>query len=150
GQLGAAADWEPAEVAGMHPGRTARACWRGEVVGVVGEAHPDLLTGLDLDEPVFLAEIRLAPFERGALRPVRYRRPSRHPAIRRDLAFIVPERVPASRVDALLRSEAGPLLEELVLFDVYSGPPVPAGRRSLAYSATFRAPDRTLTVVEVD
>jgi phenylalanyl-tRNA synthetase beta chain len=65
-----------------------------------------------------------------------------------DLALVVADDVPAAEVDAALRDGAGELLEGLRLFDVYTGAPVPAGSRSLAYALTLRAPDRTLTSEE--
>jgi phenylalanyl-tRNA synthetase beta chain len=62
-----------------------------------------------------------------------------------DAALLVPAEHPESAVRAALAEGAGELLEDLRLFDVYTGNPVPAGQRSLAYAFTFRAPDRTLT-----
>ncbi len=66
-----------------------------------------------------------------------------------DVALVVDDGVPAADVEAALRAGAGPLLEELRLFDVYTGPQVEPGRRSLAFALRLRAPDRTLTDVEV-
>jgi phenylalanyl-tRNA synthetase beta chain len=62
-----------------------------------------------------------------------------------DLALVVADDVPSAEVADALREGAGELLESLRLFDVYTGPPVPSGSRSLAYALTLRAPDRTLT-----
>jgi phenylalanyl-tRNA synthetase beta chain len=73
---------------------------------------------------------------------------STFPPVLIDLALVVGEHVPAAEVDEALREGAGSLLESLRLFDVYTGPPVPAGSRSLAYALTLRAPDRTLTSEE--
>ena len=70
---------------------------------------------------------------------------SSFPPVLLDLALVVRDEVPAAEVDAALREGAGELLEDLRLFDVYTGAPVPAGHRSLAYAVTLRAPDRTLT-----
>ena len=70
---------------------------------------------------------------------------SSFPPVLIDLALVVDDAVPAAEVEAALREGAGELLEALRLFDVYTGAPVPAGSRSLAYALTFRAPDRTLT-----
>jgi phenylalanyl-tRNA synthetase beta chain len=70
---------------------------------------------------------------------------SAFPPVLIDLALVVPDDVPAAEVDAALRKGAGVLLESLRLFDLYTGAPVPAGSRSLAYALTLRAPDRTLT-----
>jgi phenylalanyl-tRNA synthetase beta chain len=70
---------------------------------------------------------------------------SAFPPVLLDVAMQAPVDVPAAEVEAALREGAGELLESVRLFDVYSGPPVPEGQRSLAYSLTLRAPDRTLT-----
>jgi phenylalanyl-tRNA synthetase beta chain len=73
---------------------------------------------------------------------------STFPPVLLDLALVVAADVPAADVEAALRAGAGELLEDLRLFDVYTGAPVPAGRKSLAYALTLRAPDRTLTSEE--
>ena len=73
---------------------------------------------------------------------------SGYPPANLDVALIVASEVPAAAVEAALREGAGPLLEAMRLFDVYSGDPIPAGHRSLAYSLRLRAADRTLTVDE--
>jgi phenylalanyl-tRNA synthetase beta chain len=73
---------------------------------------------------------------------------SAFPPVLLDLALVVGDDVPAAEVAEALRQGAGELLESLRLFDVYTGAPVPAGSRSLAYALTLRAPDRTLTSEE--
>jgi phenylalanyl-tRNA synthetase beta chain len=70
---------------------------------------------------------------------------SAFPPVLQDLALVVRDEVPAAAVAEALRAGAGDLLESLRLFDVYTGAPVPAGSRSLAFALTLRAPDRTLT-----
>ena len=70
------------------------------------------------------------------------------PVAKEDVALVVAADVPAAAVERALRAGAGPLLESLTLFDVYTGPPVPPGHVSLAYALRFRAPDRTLTDAE--
>ena len=74
----------------------------------------------------------------------------RLPPVRRDLAFIVPDDTPAGGVDATIRAAAGPQLTRCVLFDVFRGEPLPAGRTSLAFALEFREPDRTLTDDEAE
>ena len=133
-----------------HPGRTAIVVRDGAVLGVVGELHPRVLAAwelegrrvyaFDLDLDALLAAIP----ERGGYRAI-----SRYPAVTQDLALIVPDTVPAARVAALLRETGGKLLTEVTLFDLYTGAPVPTGHRSLAYSLTFQALDRTLSEDEV-
>ena len=71
------------------------------------------------------------------------------PVAKADVALVVDASVPAGDVEGVLRAGAGELLESIRLFDVYTGDPVPAGRKSLAYALRFRAPDRTLTDDEV-
>jgi phenylalanyl-tRNA synthetase beta chain len=74
---------------------------------------------------------------------------STFPPVHTDLALVVQISEPAANVEAALRAGAGELLEEMRLFDLYTGDPLPEGQKSLAYSLTFRAPDRTLTRGEV-
>jgi phenylalanyl-tRNA synthetase beta chain len=70
--------------------------------------------------------------------------------VRRDLALAVAEGIPAGRVEALAAKAGAPLLESIVPFDVFRGPQLPSGTRSLAFRLQFRAPDRTLTDGEID
>ena len=88
--------------------------------------------------------LRVVP-ERRLFRP-----PARFPAITRDLALLVEERVWAAEIERAARSAAGGLLEAIEPFDLYRGEQVPAGKKSLALSLTYRAADRTLTDQEVD
>ncbi len=74
----------------------------------------------------------------------------RFPAVQRDLALVVPAEVTAGEVEAAIRGMRLPLLRQLTLFDVYEGDQIGAGRRSLAWSLTYQAPDRTLTDREVN
>jgi phenylalanyl-tRNA synthetase beta chain len=74
----------------------------------------------------------------------------RFPPVRRDLAFTVDASIPAGRVRSALEDAAGEIVGSVLLFDVFEGPPLPEGTKSLAYSVDFRVPDRTLTDEEVD
>jgi phenylalanyl-tRNA synthetase beta chain len=80
--------------------------------------------------------------------PVPAPRISTFPAATQDVAVVVDHLVPAADVEAALRDGAGPLLESIRLFDIYEGPQLPDGKRSLAFGLRFRAQDRTLTVEE--
>jgi phenylalanyl-tRNA synthetase beta chain len=121
----------------------------GEVVGVGGEIAADLLDGPAWAAPAFALEIRLteamARPPRPELRPV-----PTQPASDRDLALLVPDAVPAAAVSASIRDAAGPLLERLEVFDLYTGAGVPPGTRSIAYRLVFRHAERTLRDEEVD
>jgi phenylalanyl-tRNA synthetase beta chain len=141
---------DAAEVPGLHPTRTARLIGRdGEELGMVGEVDPDVVEAHGIAGRVGWIEcdvqrLLATPRHRDQARPV-----SRFPASDIDLAFEVEESTPAAVVEATLRDAAGPLLEDLRLFDVYRGPGLADGRRSLAYRLRFCALDRTLTDDEV-
>ncbi|MBC7105821.1 MAG: phenylalanine--tRNA ligase subunit beta, partial [Firmicutes bacterium] len=133
----------------FHPGRTARLVHEGLELGIVGELHPAVCEGFSLPVRVVGAEVNLELLlDRASLRRT-YRELPRHPAVERDLAVVVPEDAPAAEIVAAIREVGGDLLEDVRLFDVYRGRPVPEGRRSLAFHLVFRAPDRTLQEEEV-
>src|SRR4051812_41222451 len=118
-------------------------------LGVFGELHPAVRGRLELDAPRALAaELDLEQLIALA-QPPTYQPISRFPAISQDLAVIVGLDVATDQVVAAIRKYAGAMLESLALFDVYEGPQVGVGKRSLAYRLTFRAPDRTLSDADV-
>jgi phenylalanyl-tRNA synthetase beta chain len=141
----------------LHPGRSARLVRaQGRKVGkkpvpdaaplgVFGELHPQVRQRLDLPaQRVAVAELELGELLAMAVGP-RYRSISRFPATIQDFAVIVDRSIPASRVQAVLDQAAGNELESITLFDVYEGPQVGEGKRSLAFRLSFRAADRTLS-----
>jgi phenylalanyl-tRNA synthetase beta chain len=120
------------------------------VVGSLGELHPDVAAHYDLPAGVYLADLDMEAFLEYAQLTPRFTPVPRYPAVRRDVALLLARPVPSSEVVAVIRSAGGALLEEVRLFDVYEGAPVPAGERSLAFALTFRSPDRTLAADEVE
>ncbi len=138
-----------------HPGRTARLeTTDGELAGHAGELHPKVVAALGLPERAAAFEVDLdlllavAPTEPAQARPV-----STFPVAKEDIALVVDEAVPAGELLEAVRvgassSSAGEVLEELHLFDVYTGEQVPDGHKSLAFSLRLRAADRTLTSAE--
>jgi phenylalanyl-tRNA synthetase beta chain len=134
----------------FHPGRSARILLEDRPVGVIGELHPRKASSLDIDGRVAVAELELEPLRAAASRDFRFVEVPRFPPIRRDLAFVIDEDVPAGAVTAALESAAGELLDRSLLFDVFRGDAIPDGRKSLAFALEFRAPDRTLTDEEVE
>ncbi|MER7168081.1 phenylalanine--tRNA ligase subunit beta [Micromonospora sp. NPDC000207] len=135
-----------AEFAPWHPGRCAELLVDGVVVGHAGELHPVVLAGLELPRRTAAMELDLDALPDAPVVPA----PdvSGFPPALIDVALVVDERVPAAEVERALVEGAGDLLESVRLFDVYASEQLGAGRRSLAYKLTFRAPDRTLTVEE--
>jgi phenylalanyl-tRNA synthetase beta chain len=134
-----------------HPGRCAEVLLDGQRVGFAGELHPRVVAALDLPARTVTAEANLDLLVAAAeaAGPVPAPVLSPYPPSSVDVALVVDVRSAAADVEAALRAGAGELLEDLRLFDVYTGPQVGEGHRSLAYALRFRAPDRTLTDVEV-
>ncbi len=134
-----------------HPGRCAEVVLNGSAIGMVGELHPRVVSSMGLPERTVTAEVNLDVLVQAAVDAGAVRAPtvSSYPPSTVDVAVVVEHSVPAGEVEAALRFGAGPLLEDLRLFDVYTGPQVGEGHRSLAYSLRFRAGDRTLTDTEV-
>jgi len=131
------------ELAPWHPGRCAELLVGDRVVGHAGELHPRVCAALDLPARTSVMELDVDALPAAAIPvgpPI-----SAFPPVRMDAALVVPVEQAEADVRAALVEGAGELLEDIRLFDVYTGSPVPEGQRSLAYAFTFRAPDRTLT-----
>jgi phenylalanyl-tRNA synthetase beta chain len=126
-----------------HPGRCAEFSVNGVIVGHAGELHPKVIERLGLPKRACAMELNLTAVPVVERRPVP--RVSPYPPVLLDVALVVDEKVPAAEVAEVLRAGSGALLEDLSLFDVYTGKQVGDGKRSLAYALRFRAPDRTLT-----
>jgi phenylalanyl-tRNA synthetase beta chain len=129
-----------------HPGRCAQLLVGDLPVGYAGELHPKVVEALGLPKRTCAMELKLDGLPLSERRPAPA--PSSHPPVLLDVALVVDETVPAANVSAALRRGGGDLLEDLNLFDVFTGEQVGEGKRSLAYALRFRAPDRTLTVEE--
>jgi phenylalanyl-tRNA synthetase beta chain len=135
-----------AETPPWHPGRCAQLWVDGRPVGHAGELHPAVVEALSLPPRTCAMELNFDAL------PLTDRRPapvvSPYPPVLQDVALVADVSVPAAELTATLRRGAGELLEDVRLFDVYTGDQIGAGKRSLAFALRFRAPDRTLTVAE--
>ncbi|MGH9190435.1 MAG: phenylalanine--tRNA ligase subunit beta, partial [Acidimicrobiales bacterium] len=137
------------EMPGLHPTRTARVVSAGRYVGAVGEVDPDVVAAHGLDGRLGWFEVDLGALLAGPRQPSSYRPVSRFPSADVDLAFVVPDEIPAAAVQRTLAEAARDNLESVELFDVFRGPQIGEGRRSLAFRARFSALDHTLTEDEV-
>jgi phenylalanyl-tRNA synthetase beta chain len=142
------ARFEPGAPAWLHPGRSAVLHRAGRVVGWLGALHPRLLAELDLDVEVLVFELDLEPLV--ARRIPRAAEISRYPAVRRDLALVVPRGVSWAALEAATRAAAGPMLRDLVLFDEYAGQGLKPDTRSLAIGLILQDDSRTLTDSDAD
>lgn len=122
----------------------------GTTIGHLGQISDAVRNAWDLPDPVYAAELDLDAVRRLAVVQPAFRPPSRFPASARDVAFVLPRGVAAKQAEQAIRESAGPHLEELQLFDVYEGKPLPEGYRNLAFSLIFRREDDTLTDEEVE
>lgn len=133
----------------FHPSRSAAVRAGAVAIGAVGEITPGIAASLDLGR-VVAAEMDVGALMKHASREIVYRDVARFPPVHRDLAFVLDATIPADVVTSSLTAAGGDLVDTYLLFDVFTGPPVPEGKRSLAFSVDFRAADRTLTDDEVD
>ena len=128
-----------------HPGRCARLSIGDQLIGHAGELHPDVVAAFGLPARSCATEMDLTALVAAASPVVPAPRVSTFPVAKEDVALVVDEGLAAESVRMALRDGGGPLLESVRLFDVYSGPQVPEGKKSLAFSLRMRADDRTLT-----
>nr|WSX73601.1 phenylalanine--tRNA ligase subunit beta [Streptomyces sp. NBC_00899]WSX80336.1 phenylalanine--tRNA ligase subunit beta [Streptomyces sp. NBC_00899] len=132
----------------FHPGRCAVLLAGEQVVGHAGELHPRVTKAFGVPGRTSAMEIDLDLVEQAGGERASGPRVSTFPVATQDVALIVDADVPAAEVEGALRAGAGELLESVRLFDIFTGPQIGEGRKSLAYALRFRAPDRTLTAEE--
>lgn len=138
-----------AQIAWLQPGRSAEVVVGSDVVGWLGEVHPQVLATFECNGPVVAFELSLAALIKQARSVKRYRDIPKFPAIEIDIALVVPVTQSAEGIRQAIVAAAGPLLESVRLFDVFSGHNVQAGYKSLAFSLSYRSADKTLTEDEV-
>jgi len=133
----------------LHPGRQANILYDGELIGYLGEVHPEVCDNYDMKTKAYVAVLDMpqllpfATFER------KYAGVARYPAVSRDISMVVPKNVLAGEIEAVIAQRGGKILEDYRLFDIYEGSQIREGYKSLAYSITFRAKDRTLEEADV-
>jgi phenylalanyl-tRNA synthetase beta chain len=132
----------------LHPGRAAQVLYAGKVIGLLGELHPQWVQKYALPHAPIVFELSLTALKaRGAIKATEF---SRQPAVRRDLAFIVDDALPVQYLLDTLQAVPSALLQSVTLFDVYKGPGIEAGKKSLAFKIILQDSQKTLTDVEVD
>jgi phenylalanyl-tRNA synthetase beta chain len=137
--------FEPTTAPGFHPGRSANVIAGDRTIGLIGELHPATAEQFDIECAVAVAEIdadALVELSQHSEAPIAT--PKFLP-VQQDLAVVVANERAAAEVEAAIRGSAGPLLTDLVLFDVFQGEQIGAENKSLAYRLTFTSPGRALT-----
>ncbi|NLD49824.1 MAG: phenylalanine--tRNA ligase subunit beta, partial [Clostridiaceae bacterium] len=134
----------------FHPGRTAQLRIKGEVSGIVGEIHPEVAENFEGPERTYIGVIEVEKLIENASLETEYKPLPKFPAVTRDIAMLVKDEVLVKQIEDVIKQRSGKILESIKLFDVYKGKQVPEGMKSVAYSITFRASDRTLTDDDVN
>lgn len=133
----------------MHPGRTASIAIQGKQFGYLGELHPQVAANYGIGTKVYLAVINMPELIAFSDLVKAYQPLPKFPAIKRDIAMVVAETVTVKEIEKVIRQYAGQYLESIELFDVYQGKQIGKGLKSVAYSITFRAADKTLVDQDV-
>ncbi|HEX3324562.1 MAG TPA: hypothetical protein VHR65_05435, partial [Solirubrobacterales bacterium] len=149
GQLGTELSVEPAEEPFLQPGRSAHVSAAGEPVGWIGELHPLVCRGWDIQGAVAFEADLAALLAASPAGEETYEDVTTFPAVYQDLAVVLPVEVPAAQLREAVIAGAGELLSAAEVFDLYEGDQLGEGRKSLALRLEFRAADRTLTDEEV-
>ena len=128
----------------LHPGRHADVVINDEIVGYLGEIHPEVADNYNLGTKTYVAVMDVELLAKYADFAVKYEGVAKFPAVTRDISLVMKKTVLAGQVEEVIRDNGGKLLEDYHLFDIYEGENVAADEKSLAYSIRFRAKDRTL------
>ncbi len=133
----------------LHPGRQANIFYEGTLVGYLGEVHPEVCDNYDMKTRAYVAVLDMPAVLPYATFDRKYEGIAKYPAVLRDISMVVPKEIMAGQIEAIIAQRGGKILESYQLFDIYEGDQIKEGYKSLAYSITFRAKDRTLEEADV-
>ena len=134
----------------LHPGRQAEIIYDGTVVGYMGEVHPTVAASYGIGEKAYVAVLDIPAILEYATFDRKYEGIAKFPAVSRDISMVVPKEVLAGQIEQIIAQRGGKILESYQLFDIYEGSQIKSGYKSVAYSVTFRAKDRTLEDADVN
>jgi phenylalanyl-tRNA synthetase beta chain len=135
--------WERADDPVLHPGQAARICIGNRTIGRAGRLHPELEAQLDLGRALYVFELDAEAVLQRARR--RHRSLSRYPSVRRDFSLVMPNEVPAAKIEQIVRETLGDVLVDFTVFDVYQGKGIDSTEKSLAIGLTLQKASATLT-----
>ena len=128
----------------LHPGRQANVIYEGCILGYLGEVHPEVCDNYDMKTKAYVAVLDMPKIIPYATFDRKYEGIAKYPAVMRDISMVVPKEIMVGQIEAVIAQRGGRILEDYQLFDIYEGDQIKAGYKSVAYSITFRAKDRTL------
>lgn len=128
----------------LHPGRQANIIYQGKVIGYMGEVHPEVCENYDMKTRAYIAVLDMPVITEMATFDRHFKGIAKHPAVNRDISMVVKKDILVGQIEKVIREKGGHHLESYHLFDIYEGSQIKPGYKSVAYSITFRAKDRTL------
>ena len=128
----------------LHPGRQADVIYDGKTIGYLGELHPQVADNYSIKDRVYVAVIDMPEIVALASFDLKYEGIAKFPAVARDISMVMKKNILAGEVEKIFDAKGGKYLESYELFDIYEGAQIKSGYKSLAYSLTFRAKDKTL------
>ena len=144
------AEYDPSDKKSfLHPGRQADIVYHGNVIGYLGEIHPTVAANYAIKERVYVAVLDMPYIVEYASFDRKYRGIAKFPAVTRDLSMVVPKEVLAGDIEKVFDEKGGQYLESYALFDIYEGAQIKRGYKSIAYTLTFRAQDKTLEDADI-
>ena len=134
----------------LHPGRQANIVYEGTVIGYMGEVHPTVAASYGIGDRAYVAVLDMPSIMKFATFDRKYEGIAKFPAVSRDISMVVPKNILAGQIEHIIAQRGGKILESYELFDIYEGSQIQEGYKSMAYSVTFRAKDRTLEDADVN
>ena len=134
----------------LHPGRQANIVYEGTVIGYLGEVHPTVAASYGIGDRAYVAVLDMPSIMKFATFDRKYEGIAKFPAVSRDISMVVPKDILAGQIEHIIAQRGGKILESYELFDIYEGSQIQEGYKSMAYSVTFRAKDRTLEDADVN
>ncbi len=135
-------DFEKVEVKELHPGVSARIMLDRKPIGIIGKVHPSLYK-----EDIYVAEISMTALYNMTVKPLKYKEASKYPEIKKDVAFVVDNSVTNKEIETVIKHAGSRLLSDIDIFDIYRN--IEDGKKSMAYSLTFKDENKTLSDEEV-
>ena len=134
----------------FHPGRCATVSVNGTEIGIFGEVHPEVAANYGIGAPTYVAQLDFDAMFDARVEVVEYVALPKYPALERDFSFVCDEETPVAQLESCMKRAGGALLESVRLFDIYRGPQIGEGKKSVSFAAMLRAAERTLTDEEAD
>lgn len=142
-------DYEATQMDGLHPGRTANVILNGDVIGFIGELHPQLAEENDLKQRTYVFELNYDKLMNVAVGYINYKQIPKYPGVTRDIALEVDTTVSAAALIQTIKAHGGKILQDAQVFDVYEGEHMEAGKKSVAIRIAYLDTENTLTDEQV-